>query len=176
MVVVRELRQHDCEEIVRNNKQLGWHKPASLYDNYLEEIASGRRAAFVGLMSEAIAGYLTIRWESAYRRFREDGIPEISDFNVFPSFRRLGVGTALMDAAEGLVATRSTTCGIGFGLGPNYGAAQRLYVLRGYVPDAHGAQYGDRDVIPYETLPLDDELVIFLTKDLTTGTPSTRSL
>ena len=46
-----------------------------------------------------------------------------------------GVGSALMDAVEALAAVTSDTVCLGVGLHSGYGAAQRMYVLRGYVPD-----------------------------------------
>lgn len=41
-----------------------------------------------------------------------------------------------------------------------------MYVLRGYVPDARGVTYKNRCVVEGETLPFDDDLVLYLTKDL----------
>lgn len=40
-----------------------------------------------------------------------------------------------MDAVEALAAVTSDTVCLGVGLHSGYGAAQRMYVLRGYVPD-----------------------------------------
>lgn len=53
-------------------------------------------------------------WVPYYEPFREAGIPEIQDFNVLPRYRRQGIGMVLMDAAEALIATRSTTAGSGW--------------------------------------------------------------
>ena len=73
---------------------------------------------------------------------RTESIPEIQDLNVRPRIptarHRLA---ALLDEAEQLIGARSPLAGIGFGLYADYGAAQRLYVKRGYVPDGHGAYY-----------------------------------
>ena len=65
-------------------------------------------------------------------------MPEINDFNVVRSYRRRGIGTALMDEAETLIRERSVEAGIGVGMYADYGPAQRMYVLRGYVPDGLG--------------------------------------
>ena len=43
-----------------------------------------------------------------------------------------------MDAAEALASEASDVVCIGVGMYPGYGAAQRLYVKRGYVPDGSG--------------------------------------
>jgi len=50
----------------------------------------------------------------------------------------------------------------------DYGAAQRLYVLRGYVPDGRGLTYSDHFVKPEERVTVDDDLVLHLTKRLKT--------
>lgn len=56
--------------------------------------------------------------------------------------------------------------GIGVGMYADYGAAQRLYVRRGYVPDGRGVSYRDRIVLGGETVVADDALVLHLRKDL----------
>ena len=47
------------------------------------------------------------------------------------NYRRRRIGTVLMDEAETLIAARCDVAGIGAGMDGEYGAAQRLYVLRG---------------------------------------------
>jgi GNAT superfamily N-acetyltransferase len=112
------------------------------------------------------AGYVTIFWTSSYESFREKNIPEIMDFNVLPEFRRQGIGTQLMDEVEREIAKISPIAGIGVGMTPDYGAAQRLYVLRGYVPDGLGLYYRDHHVNYGEEVVIDDDLTLCLTKKL----------
>lgn len=45
---------------------------------------------------------------------------------------------------EALAAETSDTVCLGVGLHSGYGAAQRMYVLRGYVPDGSGVWYEGR--------------------------------
>ena len=47
-----------------------------------------------------------------------------------------------------------------------YGAAQRLYIKRGYIPDGKGVTYNYEPTIPGNSYPLDDELVLWFTKKL----------
>ena len=89
----------------------------------------------LALLSGEVAGYLTVDWQPAYPPFRQEGIPEIQDFNVLPPLRRRGIGGRLMDEAERRIAERASVAGIGVGMFGDYGAAQRMYVKRGYVPD-----------------------------------------
>jgi GNAT superfamily N-acetyltransferase len=121
---------------------------------------------FVAFVNGEFAGYLTICWHSLYEPFRKENIPEIVDFNVLPKFRRQGIGTQLMDMAEDAIAKVNPIAGIGVGLDPDYGAAQRLYVLRGYVPDGRGLHYRDHFVKYGEQITVDDELALYLTKEL----------
>jgi GNAT superfamily N-acetyltransferase len=161
---IRALQPRDPPVIAAAFAELGWPKPVEQYERYLEEQTAGTRDILVAWVDSQYAGYVTIRWESPYQPF--NGIPEIQDFNVLPNLRRQGIGTALMDAAEALVATRSPTVGIGVGLYPDYGNAQRLYVRRGYLPDGRGLIYDGRQVAPMETVRNDDSLTLMFTKQL----------
>ncbi len=98
--------------------------------------------------------------------FKEAKIPEIVDFIVLQRFQRRGIGTALMDEAELRIKSRSPYAGIGFGITPDYGAAQILYVKRGYVPDGHGLVSGARSVAYGEQVEINDELALYLVKEL----------
>jgi hypothetical protein len=70
-----------------------------------------------------------------------------------------------MNEAEALISTRSSTAGIGVGMYPDYGNAQRLYVLRGYIPDGAGLTYRPKVLKPMEhTINDDDDLVLYFTK------------
>lgn len=163
---IRPLENADIPEIASAFSQLGWDKPASQYERYLLEQTSQIRVVYVAYLEKLFAGYLTICWTSTYFPFREAKIPEIVDFNVLPDFRRQGIGTALMDKAESEIATRSPVAGIGVGMTPDYGAAQRLYILRGYIPDGRGLHYRGHHIRHGEELTVDDNLALYLTKEL----------
>jgi len=124
------------------------------------------RDVLVAFIEEKFAGYLTICWSSTYPPFREAMIPEIVDFNVLPQYRRQGIGTALMDKAENEIAKLFRVTGIGVGMDADYGAAQRLYVLRGYVPDGRGLHYQDHYPKHGEQVTVDDGLALYFTKEL----------
>lgn len=161
---IRPLRDGDPELISGAMSAIGWNKPLSQYQRYQAEQRAGTRDILVATVDGEYAGYVTVRWESPYEPF--GGIPEIQDFNVLPRLRRRGIGTALMDAAEALVAERSAVVGIGVGLYPDYGQAQRMYVRRGYLPDGRGLIYDGRQVAPMETIRNDDSATLMFTKQL----------
>jgi GNAT superfamily N-acetyltransferase len=95
-----------------------------------------------------------------------EALPEISDFNVLPAYRRQGIGSRLMDLVEAEAATVGDEVGLGVGLHAGYGAAQRMYVRRGYVPDGKGVHHAGRPLAEDETAVNDDDLVLYFTKRL----------
>ena len=165
-LAIKPLRAEDVPGMMAQFTKLGWKKTTELYDMYLREQASGKRAMLVAQLDGKFAGYLTVKWESGYGPFRADGIPEINDFNVLPELRRKGIGSRLMDAAEALIATRSAHSGIGVGLPADYGPAQRMYVLRGYVPDGRGLMDHGQPVKYDEAITVSHEMAIYFTKKL----------
>jgi GNAT superfamily N-acetyltransferase len=165
-LLIRQLQHADIAPMVAAFAALGWDKPVSLYERYLAEQSAGARVVHLAFADGMFAGYVTVLWQSHYPPFREAGIPEINDFNVLPLFRRQGIGGRLMDAAEQTIAGRSAVVGIGVGLYADYGAAQRMYVRRGYVPDGRGVTYDNVPVVPGASVPVDDDLVLWFTKQL----------
>ena len=166
-LTIRTLQTQDIAPMTQAFAQIGWNKPASQYERYLVEQNAGARVCLVAFVDDDFAGYLTVLWQSDYAPFRAANIPEIADFNVLPHYRRQKIGTHLMDAAEACIAQRSSIAGIGVGMYPDYGAAQRLYVLRGYVPDGHGLAYDGRTLQYGDQVINDDALTFYFTKQLT---------
>jgi ribosomal protein S18 acetylase RimI-like enzyme len=166
MIEIRELQEKDILQIVTAFDLIGWNKPISQYQRYLAEQSQGLRQVLLAFLNNNFAGYLTIIWESKYHPFKNEQIPEIQDFNVLPDFRRKGIGTKLMDTAEEIISQNFEIVGIGVGMEADYGAAQRLYVLRGYVPDGKGIVWQNRFPKYGEKVAIDDDLILYLTKKL----------
>jgi len=165
-LMIRLLEERDIPGIAKAFEELGWNKPISQYERYLIEQTLKVRDVYIALIGEQFAGYLTICWSSYYEPFRKKNIREITDFNVLPKFRRMGIGTRLMDKAEYQIARVSSIAGIGVGMARDYGAAQRLYVLRGYIPDGLGLHWKDHHTQYGEEVRVDDDLALYLTKEL----------
>jgi GNAT superfamily N-acetyltransferase len=163
---IRLLQAEDIPQIARAFEELRWHKPKALYERYLMEQSLNMRVCYVAFVDGQFAGYLTICWSSTYESFREQKIPEIVDFILLPQFRRRRIGTKLMDLAESEIAKVSPIAGIGVGMTPDYGAAQRLYVLRGYIPDGCGLHWRNHYVQFREEISVDDDLALYFTKEL----------
>jgi len=165
---IRLLKPGDIQPISVAFAQIGWNKPVSQYERYLEEQVGGQREVLVAFLRNEFAGYLTICWQSHYHPFQEANIPEIVDFNVLPQFRKRQIGTRLMDAAEKRCASVSAEVGIGVGMTVDYGAAQIMYARRGYIPDGRGLMAGGHPISYGKTLTVDDDLCLYFTKRLTT--------
>ncbi|PPE03077.1 GNAT family N-acetyltransferase [Holospora curviuscula] len=150
--------------------QIGWNKPESLFEGYLNEQELGARLVWVAHFKGEFAGYITLKWQSQYPSFKAQNIPEIMDLNVSPCMRKIGVGSLLLDRAEKEALTKSQSVGIGVGLyagaDGEYRPAQRLYVKCGYIPDGKGVTYNYQPAIPVNSYPLDDDLVLWFTKKL----------
>ncbi|MGH8596363.1 MAG: GNAT family N-acetyltransferase [Gammaproteobacteria bacterium] len=163
---IRLLNEEDAALISAAFAAIARNKPVSQFESYAAEQAAGEREVLVAELAGRFVGYVTIRWHPTYVPFADSGIPEVQDFNVLPDFRRRGIGTRLMNRAEEMIAERSDTVGIGVGMYADYGNAQRLYVLRGYVPDGRGLTYKGQVLAPMESTINDDDLVLFFTKKL----------
>jgi len=134
---------------------------------YLAEHAEPDGASLIATGGSGVLGYVAIVWESNYAGFRSRGIPLVHQIAVAEPFRRRGVATLLMDAAEQQARDRGiATLGITVGLFDDYGPAQRLYGQRGYIPDGRGACQGQRPLRKGTQVVMDDDLIIWLTKDL----------
>lgn len=169
-IQIRALIEKDIAVISDTFNQIGWNKPASLFEGYFKEQEAGERIVWVAHLKDEFAGYVTLKWQSQYPAFKAQNIPEVMDLNVLPDFRKMGIGSLLLDAAEKESAMRFATIGIGVGLyageDGGYGSAQILYVKRGYIPDGKGVTYHYEPTVPGNSYPFDDDLVLWFTKNL----------
>ena len=70
-----------------------------------------------------------------------------------------------MDGIESVAKSMGKQVALGVGLHSDYGAAQRMYVKRGYIPDGSGVWHGNKNLAPYENCVNDDDLNMFFIKD-----------
>lgn len=166
-ITVRSLRQTDPEIFSREEVLQGWldASPEKLM-NRLADNVSGKAVTLAADYKGEPAGYVSVYPYSMWGALGGRGLPEIVDFAVLEKFRRKGVGTALMDTAEKIAGEYADTVYLGVGLHSGYGAAQRLYVKRGYIPDGSGVWYNDRVCEPHAPCVNDDELNLYLYKKL----------
>ena len=166
---VRTPGREDIDWMTSSFEGMGFSKPEGHFGKYIEEQTAGLITVFCAETREGnYVGHLKLVWNPDYSHFRKHDIPEIQDLNVLPQFRRMKAGTMLVDRAEETVRAKRSRVGIGFALYSDYGPAQRMYVRRGYVPDGQGVSYRNLRVAPGENVSVDDDLVLFLVKDLWT--------
>jgi ribosomal protein S18 acetylase RimI-like enzyme len=167
-IILSPLNENDIDDIVLAFKAIGWNKPKSLYENYLQEQSSATRSVIIAKIDGKFCGYVTMKWKSDYPAFNKKEIPEIVDLNVLPQYQNRGIGTQLIQACEAMAIERSKeTIGIGVGMTADYGNAQRLYVCLGYIPDGNGLHYKNKQLQHSNVVTVDDDLVLYFTKKLT---------
>lgn len=164
MLQIRRMTGDDVETVYRVFDQYDIRKPLDYVTRCWEENKQGIRTTLLAFYDGAFAGSLHLLEQSGYPPFAEAGIPEINDFNVIAPLRNKGIGNALMDAAEQIALDRYGIVGIGVGLYDSYGAAQRMYVKRGYIPDGRGVMYNQQPVVPGREVRVDDDLNLYFTK------------
>ena len=164
-ILIRTMEEADIEPVYSSLVVTGSNRSLGLYERYYEEQENDQRVVLLAFYNDEFAGHVCIVWKSEYPLFAEQNIPEISDLIVYPDLRRHGIATALTDEAETRIFVRSPAAGIGFGMYADYGPAQRMYVLRGYVPDRLGLMYKRKPVKPGEMVKVDDDLVLYLVKE-----------
>lgn len=159
--------ESDVRELYRIAAEAGLRQEPGYFERCLVERDEGKRLVLVAERAGEGVGCAQLIWQPVYPPFRKLGIPEIQDLNVVPAARRQGIGAALIDACEARArSVGKTEIGIGVGLYPAYGAAQRLYARKGYLPDGAGVCHDDVPVRAGEWRAVDDLLTLKMLKIL----------
>ncbi|MGH1456950.1 MAG: GNAT family N-acetyltransferase [Alphaproteobacteria bacterium] len=121
----------------------------------------------VSFRDVGFVGHCILNWSPRYGLFKKLGVPEVQDLNVIPEFRKRGIGRKLVEYCEDRAAERGyDVMGIGVGLDQSFGAAQRLYIKMGYVPDGFGVTYDRKPVGVGDFKPIDENLSLMMMKSL----------
>ena len=161
---IRKMQESDIKDLSRGFTSQGWPSREEILTRYFKEQESGEREVLVAEVEGAVAGYITILPSAKHGPFAEV-YPELSDFNVFEPFRNQGIGNQLLEEAEKRVKLVSIKVSLGVGLHSGYGAAQRLYIKRGYIPDGTGVWYRNQPLEMNATSQNNDDLVLYLSKE-----------
>ena len=160
---IRNMIKSDIESLSHGFMNQGWPSREEILARYFLEQESGEREVLVAEIDGAVAGYVTILPSAKHGPFAEV-YPELSDFNVFEPFRNQGIGNQLLEEAEKRVKLVSIKVSLGVGLHSGYGATQRLYIKRGYIPDGTGVWYRNQPLEMNATSQNNDDLVLYLSK------------
>jgi GNAT superfamily N-acetyltransferase len=167
MTEIREIQPDDVRAIPAVDGGPAWHGGEAKWRDYLDQHQRGLRVCLIATESAAIAGYGSLVWLSQYPAFATAGIPEVQDMVVAQHHRRGGIATQMITAFEKRARAKGhRMLGIGVGLYPDYGSAQRLYARLGYAPDGRGITFNNRTVAAGETIVANDELILWLSKSL----------
>lgn len=168
-ISIRLLEKGDIQILI-SNFCFNWSSheaTANKWNYYLKEHLEKTRAVFVLEYEKAIIGYGSLLYFSKYPYFKKAKIPEINDVWIAKDHRHKGFGKMLIQKIENFAAIEGyKTLGIGVGLYADYGIAQKLYFRLGYEPDGKGVTYNYQTVVPGKSYPLDDELILWLTKEI----------
>ena len=163
---IRLIACNDFDLIEASFKAQGWNKSATQFEEYFKQQQENQRVVFLAFFAGNFSGYGTVKWVSDYLPFKQMNVPEISDLNVLKKYQGLGIGRALIEMAEQVIFENHKISGIGVGLLPDYGAAQRLYFKLGYKPDGFGITYQNQRCQYGSNVIIDDDLVLWMTKSL----------
>lgn len=137
------------------------------WTRYEQEQQQKMRFSYLATIQDEILGYVHLIPSSSYPYFQKQGIPEINELLVYERYRNQGIACLLIQHLEQIAKQQQYQCiGIGFGLYQDYGPAQRLYIKLGYQPDGQGITYQGMPVVPGQSYSVDDELILWLLKNL----------
>lgn len=165
-VVIRPLRREDAHLLCDAENAQGW--PTAV-DKFLIRLRDAQEGKCISLAAETEGrpvGYVNVYPNCGWGACGGRGWSEIVDLAVLEKYRRRGIGSRLMEAAETAAAAYGDMVYLGVGLHSGYGSAQRLYIRRGYLPDGSGAWHGNSPAVPYSSYRLDDDLALYLIKRL----------
>ena len=164
-IFIRPMNVDDIDRILNNFIRQGWSKPREVLEKYLDGQDNNFAYVFIAEYNNDIAGYTVLYPDTGVGPFAFQKIPVISDFIVFEKYQRKGIGNKILDAAEKKAFELNDKVQLGVGLHSGYGAAQRIYIKRGYMPDGSGVWYNNAPLASYADCKNDDELVLFLLKN-----------
>jgi ribosomal protein S18 acetylase RimI-like enzyme len=168
-LILQTLREEDLAGIIKKFT-FPWtslQATQEKWERYYAEQQTNIRTVCITKIDDEFVGYGSLLNDTEYLEFKNLGIPEINDVWISEEYRGNGFGKKMIQYLEAIAQKQDhKQVGIGVGLYKDYGFAQKLYVRMGYIPDGNGATYKYQSVIPGDTYPVDDDLIIWFKKDL----------
>ena len=165
-LLIRSMEKEDARIFNETYLSYGWHSSLEIYEHYYKEQEENKRKVFIAEFEGEVCGLCTLVLDPSEGPWIGKGYPEIVDLSVFKHVQNKGIGNALLDVIEQEAAKISDTVFLAVGLHSGYGAAQRIYVKRGYIPDGNGVWYQGKPLEQYVPCCNDDDLVLFMSKKL----------
>ncbi|MFK7838799.1 MAG: GNAT family N-acetyltransferase [Bdellovibrionales bacterium] len=166
-IILRTATVQDIPSLWNIALAMGAAKIDGYFDHALDHQSEGIRKVLIASVDEVDVGYGMLAWQPKYVFFQRLDIPEIQDLNVISNYRRCGIASQMIQLFEDLAKDAGKEhIGIGVGMDASYGAAQRLYVHRGYVPDGNGLTYDRQTIHRGDIRAVDDDMSLMLVKKL----------
>ena len=165
-VIYRAMVHEDIERILAKYPGYVGSGPRKHVESIFNEQERGLRTVVIAECGDEIVGYITLLPSAKNGPFKNQDIPAIRDLIVYEEFQEQGIGTELMNRMEALAAETSDMVCLGVGLHGISGAAQRLFVKRGYVPDGSGVWYGRSPARAGVTIEEVGGLTLYMSKKL----------
>lgn len=166
LIRIRSMAQGDAQIIFDTYLSYGWHPSLETYQNYYLDQEQNKRMVFIAEYEGNVAGLCTLVLDPTEGPWANKGYPEIVDLTVFFHVHNKGIGNKLLDVVEQEAAKRADMVYLAVGVHSGYGAAQRIYVKRGYIPDGSGVWYQGKNLEQYAPCCNDDDLLLFMSKNL----------
>jgi GNAT superfamily N-acetyltransferase len=106
--VIREARDQDAEDLARLVAELGYDASPEAMRRRLRALTdAGRAATFVADLGGSVSGFVGLRLERSYES--DDPHARITGLAVDSDHRGQGIGTALLERAEGWARTHGAS-------------------------------------------------------------------
>lgn len=170
-IAIRLMQANDiCNISIAEDDSSGSSK--DYFEQQLNWQKDGESFALLAFFDGQIAGCVFLFQKCRWGGLRNLGLPSIVDLYVMERYRKSGVGTALLYVAEDMAAQYNDKIYLNVPINSAHGAAQKLYMKRGYVPDGSGLYHdpdgnGHCEVCPVNAMCMnDDNLTLCLVKAL----------
>jgi len=164
-IIYRPMEHGDVERIIAAEyAKFFSDKLRKKYEKYFDEQERGLRTVIIAEQNGELAGRVTLSPSASGGTFKNT--PIIHNLYVSEKFRQQGIGTELMNRIEVSAAEISDMVCLGVGLCEGDGAAQRLFVKRGYIPDSSGAWYGRQQAHLAGRIETVESLLLYFSKKL----------
>ncbi len=164
-IIIRQLNETDISPLCNAT---GDHSEDTIryLSDQMERQRNGECTALLAIYDSMIAGYVFLYHRCKWGGMGGQGYPGIVDLFVLPAYRNQGIASKLMDVAENIASEYHHSVYLDVCLDRSYGAAQRLYMKRGYLPDGKGVYYKEQVCPQGAACKNDDELTLCLVKRL----------
>lgn len=167
MLEIKAAHRGDIELLEELYRGVGYPVDLEYFPLNFDRQDAGERQIYMAFIDEDVCGFCIYNRKPRYSFFAHSEIPEIQDLAVAPQHREQGIGGQLIDFCENVAREEGfSQMGIGVGITKSFGAAQRLYIRKGYVPDGYGAVYDREYVQEGQFQALDSNLSLMLVKSL----------